>query len=46
MNEKLTYVMFVIFEAILVWLMLKYTSYEVTTLALLIQIYCKMLVKD
>lgn len=46
MNEKLAYVMFVIFEAILVWLMLKYTSYEATVLALLIQIYCKMLVKD
>ena len=46
MNEKIEYVITVIIEAIVVWLMVKYTSYEATTLVLLIQIYCKMLIKD
>lgn len=46
MNEKLAYVIVVIVELIAVWLMLKYTSYEATLLALLIQNYCVTLIKD
>ena len=46
MNKKLEYIIVVIFELMVVWLMLKYTSYEATMLALLIQNYCVMLTKD
>ena len=46
MNETLAYIIAVIFESIIIGLLVKYTNYEVAVLTLLVQINCRMLVKD
>lgn len=46
MNKTLAYIITVIFEAIIIGLIVKYANYEVAILTLLIQINCKMLLKD
>lgn len=46
MNKILAFIIAVIFEAIIIGLIVKYTNYEVAILTLLIQINCRMLVKD
>lgn len=46
MNKTLAFIIAVIFEAIIIGLIVKYANYEVAILTLLIQINCRMLVKD
>ena len=46
MNKILAYIIAVIFEAIIIGLIVKYANYEVAILTLLIQINCRMLVKE
>lgn len=46
MNKTLAYIIVVIFTAIIVSLIVKYANYEVAILTLLIQINCRMFVKD
>ncbi len=46
MNKILAYIIAVIFETIIIGLIVKYANYEVAILTLLVQINCRMLVKD
>lgn len=46
MNKTLAFIIAVIFEAIIIGLIVKYANYEVAILTLLIQINCRMLVKE
>jgi hypothetical protein len=46
MNKTLAYIIAAIFEAIIIGLIVKYADYEVAILTLLIQINCRMLIKD
>lgn len=46
MNETIVYIIAVIFEAIIIGLIVKYANHEVAILTLLVQINCRMLVKD
>lgn len=46
MDKTLAYIIVVIVEAIIIGLIVKYANYEVAILTLLVQINCRMLVKD
>lgn len=46
MNKTMLYIIVVIFEAIIIGLIVRYTNYEVAILTLLVQIFCKMLVGE
>lgn len=46
MNKTIAYMIAVIFEAITIGLIVKYTNYEVAILILLIEINCRMSIKD
>ena len=46
MNKTIAYMIAVIFEAITIGLIVRYTNYEVAILILLIEINCRMSIKD